>query len=81
MSYGIFNRVISYHVSYCIITVNILLISENVSRLNTNIIKLEYNSHTLAHYCDNMQYTDGQVSTPPLSVCHFSVDIHFKFRS
>lgn len=77
MSYGRVNRVISYHiVSYCIITVSILRISENVSRLNSNIIKhmLKYNSHTLAHYCDNMQYTDGQVSTPPLTVCHFSVD-------
>jgi len=42
---------------------------------------LQYNPHTLAHYCDNMQYTDGQVSTPFLSVRHFSVDIHFKFRN
>lgn len=36
---------------------------------------LKYTPHTLTHYCDNVQDADGQVSTPSLSVCHFSLDV------
>lgn len=62
--------IVLYHILYCII---ICGCSKMSHVLNSNIIKHAeiYNSHTLAHYRDNMQYTDGQVSASSLSIRHF----------